>query len=193
MDQPKSFFIALPRLLLLGALTTAGIAWAAPARADDEGDRPSRRHEGAGDTHIAVDFDFGSALDAPGTKAGGGGALRLGQKFDLFLISLTPELGGSYHSFGGDDQTKIYSGFLGGRLGVGKIIEPSVFGHLGLGHVDGLETRTAPILDAGLALDFTLLPLIDLGLHAGYNVMLPRNDGTALKFMTLGAQAALVL
>jgi hypothetical protein len=193
MDQSRSFFKSLPRWLVLGALTTAGIAATSPARADDDGDRPSRGRHGAGSTHIAVDFDFGSALDAPGTKAGGGGALRLGQKFDLLLISLTPELGGSYHSFGGDDQTKIYSGFLGGRLGVGKIIEPSIFGHLGLGHVDGLETRTAPIMDAGLAIDFTLLPLIDLGLHAGYNVMLPRNDGTALKFVTLGAQAALVL
>jgi hypothetical protein len=35
--------------------------------------------------------------------------------------------------------------------------------------------------------------LIDLGLHGAYNVMLPRNDGSALKFVSLGAQAALVL
>ena len=180
-------------MLLLTALTTAGVALATPARADDDGDRSSRRQRGGGDTHIAVDFDFGSALDAPGTKSGGGGALRLGQKFNLLLVSLTPELGGAYHSFGGDERTKIYSGFLGGRFGVGKIVEPSIYGHVGLGHVDGLESRTAPIMDAGLAIDFTLLPLIDLGLHAGYNVMLPRDDGSALKFVTLGAQAALVL
>ncbi|MBW8885977.1 MAG: hypothetical protein JF612_14655 [Planctomycetia bacterium] len=82
---------------------------------------------------------------------------------------------------------------MGGRFAVGKIIEPSIFGHVGVGHVQGFETRTAPIMDAGLALDFTLLPLIDLGVHGGYNVMLPRNDGSALKFFTLGAQAALVL
>jgi hypothetical protein len=48
-------------------------------------------------------------------------------------------------------------------------------------------------MDAGLAIDFTLLPLIDLGLHAGYNAMFPRDDGSALKFVTLGAQAAIVL
>jgi hypothetical protein len=192
MDQPKSFK-RLSRPLLTAALTLAGVARAGSARAEGDSGGYSRRDNDHSKTHIAVDFDFGSALDAPGTKTGGGGALRLGQKFDLLLLSLTPEIGGGYHAFGGDESTKVYTGFLGGRFGVGKIIEPSIFGHLGLGHVDGLESRTAPVMDAGLAIDFTLLPLIDLGLHAGYNVMLPRNDGTALKFMTLGAQAAIVL
>ena len=142
---------------------------------------------------IAVDFDFGTALDSPGTKNGGGGALRLGQEFDLLLLSLTPEIGGGYHAFGGNDETRLYSGFIGGRLAVGKIIEPSVFAHLGLAKTKGLEDRVAPIMDAGLAIDLTLLPLIDIGFHAGYNAMFPRDDGSALKFVTLGAQAALVL
>lgn len=149
--------------------------------------------EGRGSTHIAVDIDFGSAIDAVSTKTGGGGALRLGRKFDLLLASFTPELGGGYHGFGGDSDRKLYSGFVGGRLGVGKIIEPSVFGHVGIGRLEGLEARTAPLLDAGLALDFTLLPLIDLGVHGAYNVLLPRDDDSALKFVTLGIHAALVL
>jgi hypothetical protein len=186
--------------VVLGFLGLASVCVALPARADGEtrrdsydDERSNRRHSGGGKTHVALDFDFGSALDAPQTKDGGGGALRLGQKFDLLLVSLTPEFGGSYHAFGGNDDTKIYTGFLGGRFGVGKIVEPSIFGHLGVGHVQGLETRTAPVMDAGLALDFTLLPLIDLGVHGGYNVMFPRDDGSALKFFTLGAQAAIVL
>jgi hypothetical protein len=49
------------------------------------------------------------------------------------------------------------------------------------------------MLDGGLAIDFTLLPLIDLGVHGAYNVLLPRGDTDAFKFVTLGAQAALVL
>ena len=188
--------------VLLGLLSLASVAVAAPARAEDTGvrrdygddERSSRRHDhDRSKLHIALDFDFDAALDAPQTKAGGGGALRLGPKYDLLLVSFTPELGGSLHSFGGSDQTKLYEGFLGGRFGVGKILEPSIFGHVGVGHVHGFETRTAPVLDTGLALDLTLLPLIDLGLHGGYNVMLPRNDESALKFFTLGAQAALVL
>jgi len=188
--------------LLLGLLSLATLAVAVPARADDASGRrdyvddesSSRRHDhDRGKLHIALDFDFDSALDAPQTKAGGGCALRLGQKYDLLLVSFTPELGGSLHSFGGSDQTKLYEAFLGGRFGVGKILEPSIFGHVGVGHVHGFETRTAPVLDTGLALDLTLLPLVDLGLHGAYNVMLPRNDENALKFFTLGAQAALVL
>ena len=55
-----------------------------------------------------------------------------------------------------------------------------------------LETL-APVIDAGLALDFTLLPLIDLGVHGAYNTMFPRDDGSSLEFLTLGAHAALVL
>ncbi len=183
--------------LVLGLFTSASLlAVAAPARADDDhhdSDGESRRDRDDSTTHVAVDLDFGTALDAPRTKTGGGGALRLGQEFDLFLISLRPELGGSYRAFGGDDRTKLYTGFLGARLAVGKIVEPSVFAHVGLGHVNGPEARTAPVMDAGLAIDFTLLPLIDLGVHGAYNVMTPRDDGSALKFVTLGVHAALVL
>jgi hypothetical protein len=184
---------------LLVGLTLAACTVATSASADEErppqrdDDRPSRKDNDKSKTHIAVDFDFGTALDAPQTKAGGGGALRLGQEFDLFLVSLTPEIGGAYHAFGGDDETRLYSGLIGGRLAIGKIVEPSIFAHLGLARTKGLENRTAPIMDAGLAIDFTLLPLIDLGLHAGYNAMFPRDDGSALKFVTLGAQAAIVL
>lgn len=176
-DASKKIFFSL-----LGAAT---LMVSAPALADD-----GRR--GGGKTHIAVDFDFTTAVDDDSTNSGGGGALRLGQEFDLFLVSFTPELGGGYHGFGGNSDAKLYSGFLGGRLGIGKIIEPSVFGHVGLGRLEGVAPRTAPILDAGVALDFTLLPLIDLGVHGSYNVMMPKDDGSALKFVILGAHAALV-
>jgi hypothetical protein len=157
----------------------------------DEGDRSDERDDS--NTSIALDFDVGVALDQPGTKSGGGGALRVGQELDLLLFSLTPELGGHYHAFGGDDQTRLYGGFLGGRLAIGKIIEPAIFAHAGIARVEGFESRTAPMLDGGLALDFTLLPLLDLGVHGAYNVMLPRDEGTRLEFVTLGAHAALVL
>lgn len=190
--------------LVLGLAATACVVATSPARADDydsrersrrsdDDDGPSRKDRDKSKTHIAVDFDFSTAVDAPATKSGGGGALRLGQEFDLLLVSLTPEFGGSYHGFGGNDETKLYTGFLGGRLALGKIVEPSLFGHVGVGRLEGVEKRTAPVMDGGLAIDFTLLPLIDLGVHGAYNVMLPRDDGSALKYVTLGAHAALVL
>lgn len=188
---------------MLGLAATACVAVATPARAEEydsrersrssDDDGPSRKDNDKSKTHIAVDFDFSTAIDAPATKSGGGGALRLGQEFDLLLVSLTPEFGGSYHGFGGDGDAKLYTGFLGGRLSLGKIVEPSIFGHVGLGRLEGSEKRTAPVIDGGLAIDFTLLPLIDLGVHGAYNVMLPRDDGSALKYVTLGAHVALVL
>jgi hypothetical protein len=171
--------------VLFGLLGAAGVAVAPPAHAEE-----GRR--GGGKTHIAVDFDFTTPVSENSTNSGGGGAIRLGQKFDLLVISFTPELGGGYHGFGGNDDRKLYSGFLGGRLGFGKILEPSIFGHLGVGRLEGLQARTAPILDAGVALDLTILPLIDLGVHGAYNVMMPKDDGSAFKFVTLGAHAALV-
>lgn len=179
---------ASTKVLLCGLLGAGILSLSAPALADEDG----RGRRGAGRTQIAVDFNFTTAVNDDATDSGGGGALRLGQKFDLLLVSLTPEIGGGYHGFGGSGDAKLYSGFLGGRLGIGKIIEPSVFAHVGLGRLEGVAPRTAPILDAGVALDFTLLPLIDLGLHGAYNVMMPKGDGSALKFVTLGAHAALV-
>lgn len=172
------------KALLVGALGGVTLLATEAAHAE-EGKR-------AGRTHLAVDFDFGSVLDAPGSKSGGGGAVRLGRKYDLLLVSFTPELGGNYHTFADDASTRVYSGFLGGRFGVGKILEPSIYGHVGYGRVDGYQARSAPVLDAGLALDLTLLPLVDLGVHGGYNVLLHDEDNAALKFLTLGAQVALV-
>ena len=79
---------------VLAAFGAASLLATLPAHADDE-DRSSRRDRSGGRTHIAFDFDFGSAIDAPGSKSGGGGALRLGEEFDLLLVTLTPEIGGS--------------------------------------------------------------------------------------------------
>src|SRR5258705_13552406 len=101
MDHQRCLRNASVHGFFLGMLAVASLTLVAPARADDgdnrdEGRRESRRDRDQSKTHIAVDFDYNAALEAPATNAGGGGALRLGQEFDAFLISLTPELGGSY-------------------------------------------------------------------------------------------------
>jgi hypothetical protein len=75
---------------------------------------------------------------------------------------------------------------------VGKIIEPSIFAHVGVAHMEGWQDRTAPTVDGGLALDFTLLPLIDIGLHAGLSTLLATRDGNGVTWGTAGLQAALV-
>jgi len=156
--------------------------------------REGRGDEGSSSsTVLAFDLDYVAALSAPGADNGGGGALRLGRKFDLILVSLTPEIGGSYDRFNGSNNDRIYRGFIGGRLGLGKIIEPSVFAHIGVGRFDAdVASHTAPVFDAGIALDFTLLPLINLGAHGSYNTLLPQGDHSSFNWLALGLHVALV-
>jgi len=158
----------------------------AEQKSDDKSDDKSK-------TVLAFDLDFVAALREPGADIGGGGAVRLGRKLDLMLVSLTPEIGGSYDRFNGDNNTRIYRGFIGGRLGIGKLIEPSVFAHIGVGKLGAnLGSHTAVTLDAGIALDLTFLPLINVGAHASYNTLLPQGDYSSFNWLALGLHAALV-
>lgn len=146
-------------------------------------------------TRLALDLDYAGGIDEPGIGKGTGGALRFGQKLDLIAASLTGELGVSYHTFDGALDPTHYSGFVGGRLGFGKIIEPSIFAHVGVGRLN-LEVAgedvhdTGPAFDFGLALDLTVLPLIDLGVHAAYDLLLLDNDAK-FDWYRVGAHAAL--
>jgi hypothetical protein len=159
--------------------------WATPsvARADD------------GDTAgvIALDMDFAAPLTDSESNPGGGGALRFGRKYSLILLSLTPEVGFGYHQFGGSSDATLYRGFVGGRVGIGAIVEPSAFVHVGVGKLDRTTNdRWAPVADVGLALDLTLLPLINLGVHGAYNTVLPRSEYRAFGWLSVGIHAALV-
>jgi len=146
--------------------------------------------DGIARLHIGLDMDFNHSLDI--ARSGGGFNVRVGEELDLIAVSLTPEIGFGYHAFSGANDPHIYTGFAGGRLSFGKIIEPSVYAHAGIGRLVAGESRTSPLIDGGLALDFTLLPLIDIGVHGGYNVVLPKADDDAFKYFTVGLQAALV-
>ncbi len=52
--------------------------------------------------------------------------------------------------------------------------------------------RPGATADAGLTLDLTLLPFIDLGVHGGYNGMLKSGDHSAFDTYVLGVHGALV-
>lgn len=178
--------------LAIGGLTLAST----PARAQDvhdrEPDRPYPRFfEGV---HFASDFDFGEVIDDPLTD-GIGGALRYGRQFEFDWLSLRSEGGGSYRLFtdANDDKLRIYSGFFGGRVAVGKIVEPSIFSHVGVAWLRGVERRTAPVIDAGAALDFTLIPMVELGIHGTYNMIPAIDEHPSMTWLLLGAHAALVL
>src|SRR2546423_11521635 len=82
---------------------------------------------------IGADLDLGFPLHSRG-DSGGGFGIRLGQELHLPLVALVPELGFTYHKFSGDYGPKIYRGIAGLRLGIGEVIRPGVFAHLGIRH-----------------------------------------------------------
>ncbi len=181
------------KLVLLALLTSVAYATCFAASAEAREEQADERSGDRSKTVLAFDLDFVASLGAPGADIGGGGAVRLGRKMDLILVSLTPEVGGSYDRFNGLNNDKIYRGFIGGRLDFGKIIEPSVFAHIGVGRFDAnVASHTAPVFDAGIALDLTFLPLINLGGHASYNTLFSQGDHSSFNWLTLGLHVALV-
>lgn len=121
--------------------------------------------------HIGVDFDAGAPIHGVSGVATGLGA-RLGWRFDLGPVWLQPEAGGSFVT-----MTPVKDGYplyvprflWGARLGlaVSRVVQPSVFGHGGVGW-RGNEAR-GPAADVGLALDLALVPHFSFGAHLAYN------------------------
>jgi len=142
---------------------------------------------------IGADLDVGFPLHSRG-DSGGGFGIRLGQQLHLPLIALTPELGFTYHDFSGDFGPQIYRGIAGLRLGIGEVVRPGAFVHFGLGHFVPVvgDNRNGFTFDAGGFIDFTLIPLINFGVHAAYNRVDADYSDAAYAFATVGLHAALV-
>ena len=148
-------------------------------------------------TAIGLDLDYAVPIDSD-VNSGGGFAIRVGQQFHPPLIVLVPELVFASHSFS-DDGPTVYEGLAGLRFGLGEVIRPGVFAHLGIGRTTGWAKDTGFSYDGGAFLDLTILPLLDLGVHGAYNrmnlgdVRLPNNESVAaLQWITLGVHAALI-
>jgi len=147
------------RLLTKACLCAAALGAvslvSAPAKAEDE---------------IAVDVEAAWA-DDPNDTNGLGVGLRVGHVWDIAILTITPEFGVSYHDFDGAADPTAWNVMAGGRFGVDLLLEPSVFAHAGLGHFDyalpGNDvSHTSLGYDVGAALDITMLPVIDFGVHA---------------------------
>lgn len=156
----------------------------------------------AADTVVGIDVNFNNAIagDDSDSDSGAGVDLFFGPRLDLTILTLTTELSAGYHDFGGDFDPTVYRGLVGGRLGLGAIIRPSVFAHLGVGHLrfddligDGRDGRTNLAADLGAALDFTLLPLVDLGIQGSYNIIAGDDDADAFEWLQAGIHVTFVL
>jgi hypothetical protein len=145
------------------------------------------------DVALGVDIDYAVPINVDAATSGYGFALRLGSPMHVALLVATPELGFTYHAFTGDAKPTAYRGIGGLRIAVGEIIRPGIFGHVGYGalKVDQGDTSSSFTYDFGAFLEFTLLPLLNIGVHGGYN-QLTGGDRSSFQFATLGAQATLV-
>jgi hypothetical protein len=148
------------------------------------------------DILIGVDIEGVEPLDSP-AEFGGGFAVRLGDQIHLPLIAITPELAFSYANFSEDYGPSIYRGTVGARLGIGEIIRPGIYAHIGLGRYEldlpgDNPSGTDVTYDVGLVLDFTVLPLLNLGVHAAYNRLGGDDVRDDFEWLTTGAHVELV-
>lgn len=145
---------------------------------------------------LGVDVNLNYPHDRDDTDSGGGVGVRIGNEWDLLLLRLTPEASATYAGFRGPSDAAAYQLMGGARLGVGFIIEPSIYAHAGGGYLDwgNYDSGVGVAYDAGAALDLTVLPLIDLGLHAALaGISSPASDSPALNWTVLGAHFAIEL
>jgi hypothetical protein len=158
----------------------------------------SRRARADDATVLAADLDVTGGIQERGVTTGQGGNIRLGHKFDAVILSLTPEFGVAYHRFAGLADARLTQGIVGARVRVGKVIEPGAYAHIGYGSLDvngaaaSMDSMSGLSADAGVLLDLTLLPVLDLGLHAGYNGLLASGDRAAFDTYVLGLNVGLV-
>jgi hypothetical protein len=170
-------------LVVAGLVASAGLFNAPAARAD---------------LAIGADLETVVPLDFDNVESGPAFGIRIGAQLHLPLITLTPEVGFHYASF--TDGPEVYRGIVGGRVGIGELLRFGVFAHLGFARQEfefgGLDaSHTGLTLDAGLFLDLTIIPLIDIGVHMAYGRVSANEDRNldANQWLAFGLHAALIL
>ena len=82
-------------------------------------------------------------------------AVRAGPSLDLLFLHVRPEIGARSLLDTGD-----VAGFVGGRVGIGAGVVPSLFAHGGTG-------TSGAYWDAGIGLDVTVIPKLEFGAQIG--------------------------
>lgn len=162
------------------ALAAAASAWLAPSTARA--------------TEVGVDLEYDLPTDGDIDNALGL-AVRLGWQLHVPALVVTPEIG-YHHAAFGDDVT-LNRGFVGARIAIGEIFRIGAYGHVGVGnvayHLPGPdEDVTDATYDVGAFFDFTLLPFLNIGVHAGYGKVKGGDDLDALEWVPIGVHGALV-
>lgn len=151
-----------------------------------------------GDAHADpyVGLDVGAGVPIPDSfavepKTGPSVNLRFGYRLPVPVVYLSAEALGSWQNFPGDAFTqRVLSGRGGFRVGLDALIGLKVYSHIGYTNLSGKgDELTVDIAgmswDAGLAIDFTLLPVVDFGIHGGYTTLM--DDAGDLNWVEAGA------
>jgi hypothetical protein len=154
--------------------------------------------ESAHASGIAVAAELGPLVtvgnSGMGSSTGFGFAGRFGYRISLPLLKLTPEVKLAYDRVPYGATVGTFRGMAGARLALLEGFTPLAFAHIGYasgsGSEGGIDAEIKGLAyDAGIGLDFTLIPFIDLGIYGSYNRV--ENSGAAVNWLTAGVQASL--
>jgi hypothetical protein len=124
----------------------------------------------------------------PDTSLGFGFAGRVGYKLGLPLLALTPEVKVAVDKLPGGNSG--LRGMAGARVEIGALLSPFAFAHIGYGKISGDSADLKGVaIDVGAGLDFTPLPIIDVGVLLSYNRVL--DDPVKAHWIFIGATATL--
>jgi hypothetical protein len=116
--------------------------------------------------------------DGNDVAGGGGFKVRAGEQIRFPRLRFTPEVGYGYdHLFATNDAGTAFDWnmhrlFAGARVGFGRIVVPTFYGHVGYGWRDTADPTIAQAsgvaFDLGFALDFHVVRHLGFGGHVEY-------------------------
>jgi hypothetical protein len=122
-----------------------------------------------------MDHRFQNGNDLSG---GGGFKVRFGDEIRFPRLRFTPEIGYGYdHLFASDNvgtafDWNMHRVFAGARVGFGRLVVPTFYGHVGYGWRDTADPTIAQAsgvaYDVGFALDFHVVRHFGFGGHVEY-------------------------
>jgi len=156
----------------------------------------SRGALAAGNHVIGVEGDYAIPIDSV-AESGGGFGIRYGYQFQIPLFLIQPEIGFTDHIMGGNVSPTVYRGVAGVRAGIGEIVRLGVYGHLGVGHLTADTpgdnvSHTAFTWDGGAFFDVTVIPLLNLGVHGGYDQLTGEESDGGLSWGVVGVHGEFV-
>jgi hypothetical protein len=170
-------------LAVLG--TWGALTWAKPASAEFA---------------VGLDVNHNEAIDQFETGKGGGVDVRVGPRIPWWLLQITPELSAGLHDFGSFMSPTVLRTLVGGKIALDVGVKPTVFAHLGVGRLryDSYESSardawTGVASDVGAAIDFNVLPMLDVGMQGSYNVVGAGLNRTSFDWIQFGGHVTVVL